>query len=420
MTRKEEAEVVIIGAGPASSIAGAHLAKAGRKVVALEREWFPRFIIGESQLPRSTVLMQEAGLLDGVVSRNFMKKFAATFKLAGDTVRYVFADGLPGDPPMAFQTPRGQLDQVLATGARAKGVDIRFGHQVDAVDAREDRVVVHATDLETQEKVELTARWLLDCSGFGRVLPRLFNLEADPCLVPRTALFTMFEGDDRPSGDEEGDIWAGIVPNVGWTWQIPFSDGRTSVGFLADTAKYDALGGSDRDKLLAMIKQEPNAARRLRNAKPVNKVGKLVGWTRIVKKMYGPRWAVVGNAGDFIDPIFSSGVMLAMESGTLASKAVLAELAGEKVDWMAEYQDPIKKATDVFRSFVQSWYEGDLVRILFATDPSEGIRRSIVSILGGNVLNQKNSLVRQPDKGLKTLLAAIERRDRGAASAIPA
>jgi flavin-dependent dehydrogenase len=420
-TRNEEADVIIIGAGPASSLAGATLANRGRSVIALEREYFPRFVIGESQLPRSTMLLEQAGLLDAVLARNFMKKYAATFKLGNEVVRYCFADGLPGDPPMAFQTPRGQLDQVLATAARGKGVDVRFGQQVESVDlSKPDRVSLAVTDLETQEKQTYTGKWLLDCSGFGRVLPRLFNLEAEPCLVPRTACFTMFEGDNRPSGSEEGDIWCGIVPNVGWCWLIPFSDGRTSTGFLADTKRYDALPGSDRDRLLALLKLEPNCAERLRDARAVNKVQRLAGWTRIVKQMYGPRWAVVGNAGDFIDPIFSSGVMLAMESGTLVGQLADRELAGDRVDWMSEYQDPIKKATDVFRGFVESWYEGDLVRILFATDPSEGIRRSIVSILGGNVRNPKNSLVRQPEKGLKTLLHAIESRKRTTVAAVPA
>jgi flavin-dependent dehydrogenase len=408
--RHEETEVLIIGAGPGGSLAGATLANRGRRVIALEREYFPRFVIGESQLPRSTQLMQEAGLLDAVLDRNFMKKYAATFKNGGATTRYCFADGLPGDAPMAFQTPRGPFDQVLATGARARGVDIRFGHQVDAIELFDDRVVLQVTNLESQQKITFTAKWLLDCSGFGRVLPRLLNLDAPPCLMPRKACFAMFEGDRRPNGDEAGDIWINVLPGIGWGWIIPFADGRSSVGFLADAARYDAMADNDRDRLLAMVRAEPNMAERLRQAEPVVKVMPLQGWTRMVSRMAGPRWAVVGNAGDFIDPIFSSGVMLAMESGTLAAKLTDRELSGETVDWMREYQDVIKRATDVFRGFAQSWYDGDLVEIVFSPDPPDQARRSIVSVLGGNVLNQKNPLVRNTDKTLKNILTAVSER----------
>lgn len=408
--RHEEADVIIIGAGPGGSLAGATLANSGRNVIALEREYFPRFVIGESQLPRSTQLLQEAGLLDAVADRNFMKKYAATFKCGDKTTRYCFAEGLPGDAPMAFQTPRGPFDQVLATAARARGVDVRFGHQVDAIELYDDRVVLQVTNLESQQKITFTGKWLLDCSGFGRVLPKLLNLDAPSCLIPRKACFTMFEGDSRPRGEEEGDIWINVIPDLGWGWLIPFADGRSSVGFLTEASRYDALADNDRDRLLAMVQAEPNTAERLRRAVPVNKVQQLQGWTRMVSSMYGQRWAVVGNAGDFIDPIFSSGVMLAMESGTLAAKLVHRALAGESVDWMREYQEVIKRATDVFRGFAQSWYDGDLVKIVFSTDPADQARRSIVSVLGGNVLNQKNPLVRNTDKTLKNILTAIEQR----------
>lgn len=404
----EEADVIVIGAGPGGSLAATTLANRGRCVIALEREYFPRFVIGESQLPRSTQLMEEAGLLDAVRGRNFMNKYAATFKNGDATTRYRFADGLPDDAPMAFQTPRGPFDQVLATAARSRGVDIRFGHQVDAIELYDDRVVLQVTNLESQQKTAFTAKWLLDCSGFGRVLPRLLNLEAPPCLVPRKACFAMFEGDRRPAGEEEGDIWINVLPDVGWGWIIPFADGRSSVGFLADAARYDAMADNDRDRLLAMVRAEPNMGERLRKAEPVLKVMQLQGWTRMVTRMFGPRWAVAGNAGDFIDPIFSSGVMLAMESGTLAGKLVHRELSGETVNWESEYQDVIKRATDVFRGFAQSWYDGDLVKIVFAKNPPEQTRRSIVSVLGGNVLNLKNPLVRNTDKTLKNILSVAD------------
>src|SRR5208283_1243215 len=218
--------------------AGSILARHRHRVMTLEAGTFPRFQIGESLLPRSNDILAEAGLLEAVVARRYQAKNAALF-LQGETrARFCFAEVFPGQRTQTFQVPRGDFDQTLATTARQHGVDVRFNQRVEAVEFDAAGAVVTATDVETDQRTEIRVRFVLDCSGYGRVLPRLLHLERPSVLTPRVALFTWVEGDERPPADREGDIWICIHPRGAWGWIIPFSNGRTSVGLVMEPAMY--------------------------------------------------------------------------------------------------------------------------------------------------------------------------------------
>jgi flavin-dependent dehydrogenase len=399
-------DVAIIGAGPAGSIAGAMLARGGRSVVTLEASTFPRFQIGESLLPRSVDLLAEAGLLEAVEAQRFMRKAAAVFLRGQERERYAFAEAFPGQRPQTWQVTRADFDQTLATAARRAGVDVRFAHRVDAVSFGPGGAVLEVTDLETERTFALRARKVLDCSGYGRVLAKLLALEAPPTLGPRRALFTHVEGDLRPEGPEEGDIWVCIHPRGAWIWIIPFSNGRTSVGVVGPKELFEGHG-SERDTLFALLRSEPNAARRLEGARPVLRTARLEGWTAQVTRTWGPGWAITGNAGDFLDPVFSSGVTLAMESAALAAKLFDRELAGAAVDWETEYGATMLRAVGSFKCFVDSWYAGDLPKILLATNKPDKIKRAITSVLAGYVLDESNPFVRNGAGTLRALAQLV-------------
>src|SRR3954470_16644342 len=159
-------EVLVIGAGPAGSVASAMLARAGRQVLCLEAGIFPRFQIGESLLPRCNDILEEAGLLEAVQARNYMPKPAALFLNGNQRDRFSFAEMFPGQRPAAMQVPRADFDQTLATQARKYGADIRFQQKVDAVEIAPDgsSVKVMCTDVETNAKYTAEGRYLLDCS----------------------------------------------------------------------------------------------------------------------------------------------------------------------------------------------------------------------------------------------------------------
>ncbi len=399
-------EVLIIGAGPAGSIAGAILAKQGRQVVCLEAGIFPRFQIGESLLPRCNDILEEAGLLEAVQARKFMPKQAALFLQHGERERFSFAEMFPGQRPAAMQVPRGEFDQCLATEARRKGVDIRFQQRVDHIEfSGTGASLAQVTDVETNAKTTIEAKWVLDCSGYGRVLPKMLKLEKPPSLGPRVAIFNHFEGDVRPEGQAEGDIWVCIHPKGPWIWIIPFSNGRTSVGVVGERAMVEAAGANDAERLNALLAQDPNAMLRLANAAPVLKTARLESWSAAVTRFHGPGWAVTGNASEFLDPVFSSGVTLALESAHRAAKLVHRQLAGEDVDWDKEYTQVMDRAVGVFRVFVHSWYSGELIKVLMHKQKAATIKQAITAVLGGYVLDERNPFVRDPQG---TLAAGVK------------
>jgi len=400
-------DVLIIGAGPAGSVAGAMLARAGRKVLCLEAQVFPRFQIGESLLPRCNDILEEAGLLDAVKERNFMPKRAALFLQREERERFSFAEMFPGQRPAAMQVPREDFDQTLATAAAKLGVDIQFQKKVESVAFHGTHSVAQVTDVETGEKSVVEAKFVLDCSGYGRVLPKLLNLEKAPQLGPRCAMFSHFEGDVRPEGQDEGDIWVLIHPRGVWMWIIPFSNSRTSVGVVGDRDLLESAGDNDHDRLLAMIADDPNAEARLRNARVVLKTSRLEGWSSAVTHFHGPGWALTGNASEFLDPVFSSGVTLALESAHRAAKLVDRQLNGEAVDWDAEYTVVMGRAVGVFRSFVRTWYSGELQKVLMHKGKNLKVKQAITAVLGGYVLDERNPFVRNADSMLNAALRFV-------------
>ena len=399
-----DADVLVIGAGPAGSVAGSLLSRQGHRVITLEAGTLPRFQIGESLLPRSNDILAAAGLLDAVVARRYQPKNAALFLDRERRERFCFADAFPGQRAQTFQVPRDDFDQTLASAARGHGVDVRFNHKVETIELAGDQVSLSVLDLEADRRLQLHAGFVLDCSGYGRVLPRLLGLEKRSEIPPRIALFTWVEGDDRPPGDLEGDIWICIHPRGAWGWIIPFSNGRTSVGLVMPQADYESVSGCDRDRLFALLQEDPNVRVRLRNASPVLKTVKLSGWAAAVTKFHGPGWAVTGNASEFLDPVFSSGVTLALESSSIAAGLVHRSLCGEAVDWDAEYDAAVDKAVGVFKVFVRSWYEGSLPRILLSPNKHPAIKQAITAVLGGYVTDPSNPFVRDPEKTLAAVL----------------
>jgi flavin-dependent dehydrogenase len=403
-----KADVIIIGAGPAGSVAGSILARKGINVLCLEAGTFPRFQIGESLLPRCNDILEEAGLMKAVDEKRFMPKPAALFLRGDDVERFCFAEMFPGQAPAAIQVTRADFDQCLATQARAYGVDLRFQQKVDSVEFHANgscRVAV--TDVETNAHYTAEAKFLIDCSGYGRVLPKLLKLESPSVLGPRRAVFAHFEGDLRPEGPPAGDIWVCIHPETAWTWIIPFSNGRTSVGIVADHALFDKHGKTDHDALLSLMKADPNIMKRMAKAAPVMKTTRLEGWSAAVSQYHGNGWALTGNASEFLDPVFSSGVTLALESSSRAAKLVAKQLAGEKVDWDGDYDIPMKRATGVFRVFVMTWYDGSLQKIFMFPKKPERIKRAITSVLGGYVLDEQNPFVKDAQGTLNNVLKLI-------------
>lgn len=402
-----EVDVIVLGAGPAGCLASERLRQLGHRVLCVEKLFFPRHVIGESLLPRCNQLLRQAGLLAAVEARGYTRKHGAMFLSGDQRERFAFADALNNDDPWTFQVPRDDFDQTLATEVRRHGVDLRFGHAARAVTFTPEHALVTVDDLESSQALEVRARFVLDCSGYGRVLPTLLQLEAPTGLPERVACFTQVENDERPDGEEGGDIWVCRHPANGWIWIIPFSNGRTSVGAVCAATYWDAQSGTMQDKLRRFLAEEPNAAARLGRAAQVMTVRELRAYARVVSRMHGPRWAVTGNAGDFLDPVFSSGVTLALESANLAVGVVDRFLRSEPVDWDRDYETIMRDAVAVFRAFVKAWYDGRMERIFFAPQKPSRIKRRMTSILAGSVRHPDNPIVKDPDATLDELYRLV-------------
>ncbi len=400
-------DVLIIGAGPAGSSAAALLHREGFRLLVVEKQYFPRFVIGESLLPHCMDLLKEADLLETVECQKFMHKNGAVFLRGGEKCNFDFSAQFTAGWQYTFQVPRGDFDKALADAIAARGVEILYGHGVTAVSFQPSHAAVTIEQPEGAQRTVM-AQFVLDCSGYGRVLPRLLQLETPSRFPVREALFTHVTGDRRPTGREEGKIWACIHPDGAWIWIIPFSNGRTSVGAVAAPeffAKYPMI---PEERLRAILSSDPNAGPRLAETKFVFPAQRIAGYACAVKQLYGERFALVGNATEFLDPIFSSGVTLALASANRAATVLARHLGGETVNWQKEYADHVMQGINTFRSYVTAWYDGSLHDIFFAAQSNPDIMKQICSVLAGYVWDKSNPYVSQPERALSLLSKILQ------------
>ena len=403
---KEHYDVVIIGGGPAGSISAALLNKAGLDVVVLERARFPRFVIGESLLPICNDVLKEAGLFERVDAQGYQVKTGAVFLRGNDICEYDFSDQFTAGASWTWQVPRAEFDNVLIEGVQEQGVAVFFEHGVTGVETgAAPRVSV---ELPGGSRKDISCRFIVDASGYGRVLPRLLDLNKPSAQANRRSLFTHVTGDKRPPGPDSGRIWIVVHEQKAWLWIIPFADGRTSFGAVAPPEFYEGFPEDPEECLRAIIKSDPNAAGRLANIDMQFDPVSIESYSIGVKQLYGDGYCVVGNATEFLDPVFSSGVSLAMQSASRASSVIIRQLNGETVDWQTEYSDFMSRGIDTFRTFVDAWYDEELHKIFFAPEINADLKRMICSTLAGYVWDLENPFVKNHGRKLSQLVRIIE------------
>ena len=399
-------DVLIIGGGPSGAIAGANLAQKGFSVEIIEKLDFPRFVIGESLLPQCNAILDKNNLLERITAQGYILKAGATFiNEAKEVETYHFRENIGEPHNTTFQVKREEFDHELLKGAADFGANV--SHGVEVTGYAQDENIVTAIDREGNEQ-KYKAKFVLDASGYGRVLPRLLDLDVPSELKPRSAIFTRIENDIRPEGELGGYITIFIHgDNDAWIWVIPFADGVTSVGIVCEDAYFEKMNMTPEDFWDHIISTDVNAKERFKNARKLQPVGKKDGYSSNVKTMFGKGFVLAGNATEFLDPVFSSGVTLALVSGDLAADLIARELKGEEVDWQVEYQDYMMLGVDVFRDFVLAWYDGRLHEVFFSPLKKEQFTRSISSILSGYVWNEKNVFVGDSERKINLLIKMI-------------
>lgn len=397
-------DVAVIGAGPAGSVASALLRKKGYQVCVLEKQHFPRFVIGESLLPHCMEMLEEAGFADAVRAEpGFQLKNGAAFSWGSRYTEFDFTDKFSDGPGTTYQVRRAVFDKILIGEAAKQGVEVRFGHGVTAFDNSGDFARLNI-ETDTGKRYELTAKFVLDASGYGRVLPRLLNLETPSHLPPRQAHFTHIDDNITHPKFDRNKILITTHPQHRdvWIWLIPFGGNRCSIGVVGTP---DKLVGESETVLKKFVYECPMLKEILDKAVWENDFPfrSIQGYSANVKSLHGRHFALLGNAAEFLDPVFSSGVTIALHSAKLAADLLAKQLKGEAADWQTEFAEPLMIGVDTFRTYVDGWYDFRFQNVVYAPDRSPEISRMLSSILAGYAWDTENPFVAKSEQRLTAL-----------------
>ncbi len=400
----EFVDVLVIGAGPSGCVSSSYLHQKNIKVKVVEKTKFPRLVVGESLIPRVMDHFDEAGLLPALNKMNFEKKLGARFIRGKEICTFDFSKKFGSGWDWTWQVPRADFDKTLADEVINKGVDLEYETEVISVTFNGANSITVVKDKNGIER-EIHAKFIIDSSGYGRVLPRLLDLDSPSGLDPHSSIFTHIKDVRRPAGEEGTLISFDILETEVWLWVIPFSNGNTSIGVVGPTDYIQSLSknGNTTEALKKAISLSDYYVQRFGGLDFVFEPVLLQNYSRAVKKMYGDGFALTGNSSEFLDPVFSSGVAFATESGMLSAKLITRQLNGETVDWETEYSDYIKRGVEVFKTYVKEWYTGNLQTLFFHQPEDPEVKRKICAVLSGYVWDLENSFVKKHDNVIRNM-----------------
>ncbi|AIG31014.1 tryptophan 7-halogenase [Flavobacterium psychrophilum] len=405
---KEFVDVLVIGAGPSGCVSASHLHNNNIKVKVVEKTKFPRIVVGESLIPRVMDHFAEAGLLESLEAMNFEKKLGARFIRGQEICVFDFSNKYGEGWDWTWQVPRADFDNTMAQEVIRKGIDLEFESEVISVAFEGKNSITVVKDKKGVEK-EIHAKFIIDSSGYGRVLPRLLDLDTPSKLDPHSAIFTHVVDINRPQGEEGTLISFDILETEVWLWVIPFSNGNTSLGVVGPTHFINSLS-QDNNKIEALnnaIKMSDYYINRFGGVEFAFEPVKLENYSRSVKSMYGDGFALTGNSSEFLDPVFSSGVAFATESGMLAAKLFIKETQGITVNWETEFTEYMRRGINVFTTYVKEWYTGNLQTLFFHQPENPDVKRKICAVLAGYVWDQTNPFVKKHDNLIKNMAHII-------------
>jgi len=381
-------DVAIIGGGPAGSTAAALLALAGRRVIVFEREKFPRFHIGESLLPFSMKAFTRLGLHEKFLRAGFMKKFGGEIvgACSESGTKFYFKDGYRSQTDHAYQVTRGDFDKVLLDHAVECGAEVHEETSVDQVEFSNDEVELGIKCNGSFHSIR--ARYVIDASGRTSVLGRKFKIKKTYDHLQKLSIFAHYDGVWRAEGID-GTLTVLIRAIDRWFWLIPLSAERTSVGVVLDSEAFRNSKLRAEDFLEQALSEQPIIAKRMTDARRVSQVYVEADFSYRSARLHGDRWLLAGDAAGFIDPIFSSGVFLAVFSGELC-----ADVLNEVLDHprkarrlFAGYERAVNRAMDIYLRFVNAWYTKEFIEVFLAPRNILGLAPAVNAVLGGNVGN---------------------------------
>jgi FADH2-dependent halogenase len=375
-------DVIVIGGGPAGSTTATLLARKGFDVLLLERERFPRFQIGESLLPFNNDIFQRLGILDQLEKGDFVPKYGAEFITGDGALGYTFRfdENLPAPHDRAFQVTRAKFDELLMKTANEAGVAVRQETNVVNVDiADPKRVAVTTASGETIE-----ARFVVDASGHAAFLGQRLGGRTQIEQLKSVATFAHYRNVPRPPGREGGNIVV-VVLRDAWFWMIPITPEIMSVGLVASHEHVKSCGLRPEELLERTIRETPYVAARMKDAERVSDVRSRKDFSYAMERIVGENFACVGDAAGFLDPIFSTGVYMAMKSAGLVADAVEAQLKQGNMRPLLAYQRSFHKAVGRYLKFVSQFYTRPFLELFLSPHPRFGLIKAIVRVLAGDV-----------------------------------
>lgn len=389
----ERVDAVVCGGGPAGSTFATLLARAGRSVVLFEREKFPRFHIGESLLPWNLPVLERIGALQKVREAGMQVKYGARFYHQGSefTRPVVFANGIDSDHPSSFQVKRADFDKLLLDHSSESGAQVFEKAKVLEVlfteDGKRARGVRVQLEGEEAPPREVAAAVVVDATGRDALMSRrLGGRKRDPEL-DRSAAFAHFDTFKRTPGPKGGDIIVITTPD-GWWWLIPFSDGSVSVGIVMPSARFKTRKGSVQDLFEESVETTPEVKDLLEGARRTTEVHAIGDYSYKTSTIAGDGFCLIGDAACFLDPVFSTGVLLAMQSAELAAETVDRALTAKgRVDEsdFKEFRRVYQRAVDLFARFVHGFYQPHMLETFYTPSPNRMIERGVTTVLGGGV-----------------------------------